>query len=325
MLFKPSGKLSVIREDVFENEMKNVEQTLEKYATKGYFTSFDDARMYYEYFLAENPKASIVFVHGYTEFCKKYYELIWYFLNMGYNVFIYDQRGHGFSHRDVEDFQVIHVNRFEDYVDDLNCFVEKVVLPAQRAVPLYLYAHSMGGAVAAFYLAKTKDKIQKTVLSAPLIYPVCMSVPRRMLRFLIKNEAKKKGWETRLRFSKDFNPDARFERSGDLSEGRFKYNLKARIEEPRYQNSCSSNRWNYEALGILPKMLQRANVKNMHSEILLVSAEKDTVVEVKPQKKLAKRLKCKYWCVKDAKHCLYTQKDEALHTFLDKIFAFYGV
>ncbi|MBR3942032.1 MAG: alpha/beta hydrolase [Clostridia bacterium] len=325
MLFQPSGHFSVIREENFAHEMKNVEQILQNHVTTGYFTSFDDARLYYEYFLVENPKASIVFVHGYTEFCKKYYELVWYFMNMGYNVFIYDQRGHGFSHRDVEDFQVIHVNRFEDYADDLDCFVEKVVLTVQKDVPLYLYAHSMGGAVAAFYLAKVKNKIQKTVLSAPMIYPVCTSLPRQLLRFLIKKEAKKKGWKTRLRFSRDFNPDAQFERSGDLSEGRFRYNLQARIEEPRYQNSCSSNRWNYETLGVLPKMFRRANIKNMHSDILIVSAENDTVVEVKPQKKLAKRLKCRYLCVKDAKHCLYTQNDEALVAFLDKILAFYGV
>lgn len=325
MLFQPSGQFSVIRENVFENEMKSVEQKLEQFVHKGYFNSFDDAQIYYEYFLADKPNASVVFVHGYTEFCKKYYELVWYFLHMGYNVFLYDQRGHGFSHRDVEDFQVTHVNRFEDYSDDLECFVDKIVLSAQKDVPIYLYAHSMGGAVAAFYLAKTRNKIQKTVLSAPLIYPVCMSLPRRLLRFLIKNAAKKEGWDTRLRFSKDFNPDVLFENSGDLSEGRFMYNLKARIHEPKYQNSCSSNRWNYETLGVISKIFKKNIVENIHSDILIVSAEKDTIVEIKPQKKLANRLKCKYLCVKDAKHCLYTQKDDALQSFLDKIFAFYNV
>ena len=71
MLFQPSGKLNIIEEEAFETQILEVEKELEKYIQKGYFQSFDGASIYYEYFLAQNAKASIVIVHGYTEFTRK--------------------------------------------------------------------------------------------------------------------------------------------------------------------------------------------------------------------------------------------------------------
>ena len=159
MLYQPSGKLCLVNEEDYANEMQKICKKLDECANKGYFSSFDGAEIYYEYFLVDNPKANIVVVHGYTEFVKKYYEIGSYFMDMGYNVFLYDQRGHGFSHRDIEDFQVTHVDSYEDYARDLQCFMEKVVFPNSCGVPVNIYSHSMGGAVTSFYLSLTEDKI----------------------------------------------------------------------------------------------------------------------------------------------------------------------
>lgn len=325
MLFKPEGSFNIIAEENYEQEICRIEQMLESHVNRGYFKSFDDAEIFYEYFLVENPKASVVFVHGYTEFTKKYYELSYYFMNMGYNIFLYDQRGHGLSHRDVEDYQVIHVNSYNDYAKDLDQFIEKIVLPSAKAIPVYLYGHSMGGAVALLYLTQTSKKIERAILSAPLVYPVCMSLPCFLMRFLIKREAKTKGWTARLRYSSDFNPDAKFEKSNDSSEGRFIHNLKARIDEPRYRNSCSSNSWNYETLGIHKKLLNNKVLKNVRSEILVITAQQDTVVEIKPQNKLVKKLKCKQTYMPNSKHSLYTQKDSELYEYVKVLLDFYNV
>lgn len=323
MLYQPSGKLSLIDEENYENHMQNLVNELDTYCNKGFFESFDNAKIYYEYFLVENPKASIVMVHGYTEFLKKYYEIGSYFMNMGYNIFLYDQRGHGYSHRDVEDFQVTHVDKYEDYAYDLQCFMDKIVKPNSEGIPVNIYSHSMGGAVASLYLAQTGDKIEKTVLSAPLVYPVCIKIPGRVLRFLIKGDVKKNGWKARLKYSSDFKPNAKSENSGDESEARFFYNLNMRINEPRYQNSCSSNRWNYETLGIRYKLLNKKTTGKMNSKILLISAENDNSVKVKPQQKLAKLLGCEYVMIKGARHCLFTRKNENLETYIRKLVDFY--
>ena len=91
--------------------------------------SFDGIRLSYRNYLVKDAVGSIVIVHGFTEYCEKYTELVWYFMNAGYNVFTYDHRGHGFSDRQVEGYELAHVNRFEDYVSDLEHFVNNVVIP----------------------------------------------------------------------------------------------------------------------------------------------------------------------------------------------------
>ena len=66
-------------------------------------------------------------LHGYTESAEKYREMMWYFLQGGYSVFAMDLRGHGRSVREVEDTSITHVDRFSDYLRDLEEFMQKVV------------------------------------------------------------------------------------------------------------------------------------------------------------------------------------------------------
>ena len=79
----------------------------------------------------------MVILHGMSEFTCKHYELAYYLLQQGYNVFLYDQRGHGRSQRLTDRIDLIHVERFSDFVEDLDLFVNNIVLPAADK-PLYL-------------------------------------------------------------------------------------------------------------------------------------------------------------------------------------------
>ncbi len=323
MRYQSTYRFDVIQDALYESEMLKAEQELEKYANYDTVTSFDDAKLFCVYYLAENPRASVVFVHGFKEFTKKYCELALYFLQMGYNVFLYDQRGHGLSHRETEDKTVIHINRFEDYVEDLHCVIQTVVLPQSQKIPVYLYAHSMGGAVALLYLSAHNETVKKALLSAPMVYPVCMSLPQKVLRFLVKKNAGKDGWTAKSTEKAFFDPDQKYIYSSDLSECRFKRILNYRIAEPKYQYSTASHRWNYEALGVIEKLFDKKNLRQIHAEIFMVSAGQDTVVENKPQQKLAKQLKCKFKCLEHAKHSLYTQKDTDLQAYLEEVFTFF--
>ena len=69
-------------------------------------------------------KGTVIIVHGFTESAEKYREFAYYLLNFGYDVVLYDQRGHGLSSRDVEDMQLTHIDKFETYVSDLGAVVE---------------------------------------------------------------------------------------------------------------------------------------------------------------------------------------------------------
>ena len=105
-----------------------MESTVKPYLKKiehlGKFSSFDGNDIFYRYYLNENAKGNLVVVHGFTENSEKFLEMIYYFHLGGYNVFSYDQRGHGYSYREVEDTSISHINRFDEYVNDLECYRE---------------------------------------------------------------------------------------------------------------------------------------------------------------------------------------------------------
>ena len=324
MLFVPQADFEIFDEDTYFDKMSEVESVLGRCCNNGHFKSFDGNNIYYEYYIAENAKANIVLVHGYTEFSKKYHELCFYLLNSGFNVFLYDQRGHGLSCRTTENIYVNHVNKFDEYVCDLDCYIKTIVEPNQGGLPMYIYSHSMGGAVAALYLAGHTHNIEKAILSSPMIYPVCTPLPSKILRHMITGEAKKNGWETKFRFSSDFNPDITFEENkSDLSKSRFLYNIELRKNESMYQNSASSNRWNYEVLGVKDTIFKNCTPTTLKTKVYIISVADDKVVKEKPQKKLARKLKCKFDTIQNARHTMITAKKPELTEYLKMITDFY--
>lgn len=103
-------------------------------------------------------------LHGYTESGEKFREMTWYFLQSGFNVYAIDHRGHGKSARSVEETWLTHVDHFSDYVNDLEAFMDHVVLPRTKNLPLCLYAHSMGGAVGGMTLQRHPKRFARAVL-----------------------------------------------------------------------------------------------------------------------------------------------------------------
>ncbi len=71
--------------------------------------------------------------------------------------------------RSVSDISMVTVNSFDDYVSDLDMFIREIVMKREGRRPLYLYGHSMGGAIAALYLEKHPEVFTKAVLSSPMI------------------------------------------------------------------------------------------------------------------------------------------------------------
>ncbi len=141
--------------------------------------------LYYELYPQETQKGTIVISYGFTESCLKYHELIYYFYLQGYQVAIMDHRGHGKSMREVEDHTIVHIGLFSRYVKDLHRFVKTVVKPMAKDLPLYLYAHSMGGCIGAFYLEQYPEDFAKAVLNAPMLGVNLGGVPSWAARVLV--------------------------------------------------------------------------------------------------------------------------------------------
>lgn len=323
MRFSPEYTLNIIKEKDFPSRIKQIENELASCCNSGYFNSFDGKQLYYEYFLAENSRASIIIVHGLSEFTKKFYELAWYFLNQGYNVFLYDQRGHGLSCRQTDRVDLIHVDSFDDYEKDLNEFIEQIVVKTVSK-PLYVFSHSMGGAVCALYLSKHFDRVEKAVMSAPLIEPTAGNIPLPVAKILTKLEVLRTGSMTKFKICKEFNPDYSHKVSSDASYNRFEHNMQMRIANKNYQSTPMTAGWVYNSLTIKSKLLSRKVVKRINTPVLMLCAEKDTVVKRPAQLKFAKKCNtCQLETIEDAKHSMFSGKYDTVVEYVNKILDFY--
>ena len=92
--------------------------------------------------VAQQPRAALLIVHGLAEYAARYRDLAETLAGRGISCFAYDQRGHG-----TRPGTRTHVDRFEDFVDDLNLEAESL---ARRSpgLTLFVWGHSMGSIVA---------------------------------------------------------------------------------------------------------------------------------------------------------------------------------
>lgn len=104
---------------------------------------------------------------GYTEFIEKYYEVVSRLRTRGFSVVVFDWRGQGLSSRLLPNRFKGHVDDYADFVSDALLLYEQVVSDLPR--PHHLLGHSMGGHLALRFLQDYPGRIERAVLSAPML------------------------------------------------------------------------------------------------------------------------------------------------------------
>ena len=113
--------MDIIRSVRYAETMKNeVLPYLASRKEDGTFERRKGEPIYYEHFTADQPHASVVLVHGFTEGIDKFRETVFYFLTAGYHVWLIQQREHGKSFRSTKDHNLIYIRDFQDLVEDLH-------------------------------------------------------------------------------------------------------------------------------------------------------------------------------------------------------------
>jgi alpha-beta hydrolase superfamily lysophospholipase len=110
------------------------------------------------------PRAVVALVHGYAEHSGRYASLAADLVAEGHAVLGYDHRGFGRS-----EGRRAFVARFDDLLDDLDRFLD-AVRQAYPDAPLFLFGHSMGGAVTALYALERQPercRVGGVILSSP--------------------------------------------------------------------------------------------------------------------------------------------------------------
>lgn len=109
----------------------------------------------------------MVLLTGRAECMEKYDEVTGRLLDFGFLVVRKDWRGQGGSGRMLSDGQKGHVTDFSLYLNDLNGFLDEIVMPLSDG-PLHGMGHSMGGHVLARYLVQNPKRFASAVLVSPM-------------------------------------------------------------------------------------------------------------------------------------------------------------
>lgn len=303
------------------NDMQNVALPyITERRTDEHIPSFDSNPIHIASFKADEPHGTVVVVHGYTESIEKYHEVIYYLLVSGYNVIIYEQRGHGTSYRAVDDKTLTHIESFDEYVLDL----ETVVKHAKEGseLPMYLLAHSMGGAVAALYLEKHPNDFAKAVLLSPMIAPSTNGVPAGITKLIARTAILFGKGKKRVFVMQPYPGKEHFEDSCASSQARFDYYEAIKSTHEDFQNYSASYKWMLESVKVTRKILKKGEVEKITIPVLMAQATDDTTVLLVPQNEFAKRLpNCKVIYAR-CKHETFRAHDEVWNKLLDDILGF---
>ncbi len=124
----------------------------------GYLSAKDGLSLYYRERLPEGARAHVVLVHGVSEHYGRYRWVEDTLAAQGIGLSMIDLRGHGQS-----EGARIHVNHFEEYLDDLDVLFEHVEAHAKGRI--FLVGHSLGGLISVRYTQTRRPRIRGLITS----------------------------------------------------------------------------------------------------------------------------------------------------------------
>ncbi|OAE48361.1 alpha/beta fold hydrolase [Agrobacterium tumefaciens] len=284
-----------------------------------------------------DSSAGIVISIGYGESFIKYREVIYDLWHAGFQIYILDHRGQGFSDRlvfpdkaqqsDPSAVKRVHdlgyVEHFEDYVADLKTFVDRAAKPRNRR--LFLLGHSMGGAIGSLYLQTYSSDFSGAVFTAPMHQPDLSPVPNMACWLFRLGGPKNYVWgRGPFALSNDFDPF----RSSTSSRVRYEMIKRGEaIRHPEIQLGGPSFNWVYESCLAANRSVRNAG--KITTNVLLIQAGEDRVVKAAAQRTFCRlmnanrRDSCRLKRLDGAKHELLIERDEFRKIVLDETINFF--
>lgn len=266
----------------------------------------------------EHTKA-IVVVNGRSEAIVKYQEVFFDLFYQGYDIYSYDHRGQGHSERLVIGSDIGHVVDFDDYVDDLETFVNEIVIRKTHQKRMIL-ANSMGGAIALLYAARKPTAIDSLALSAPMLginmSPFMKKIAKPLCYFL-----------SRFQHPAGFAPnqlpykEKPFENNPlTQSELRFQWINTLYEEDERLKLGGPSAQWIWQSMAACERVMELA--KKIEMPILLLQAARDQVVSNNKMfdffhERQTEKLPIQFEILENAFHELLFEKDDIRNKTLD--------
>ena len=280
-----------------------------------YYLTREDIRLRVMYATASttDPRGSIIFSPGRTEFIEKYLETATDFVERGFNVLILDPRGQGLSQRLLEDKQKSWVRDFQDYADDL-AFVANEFGPLLPK-PHIVMGHSMGGTIALQSVISGVLAPSAVICSAPMLGLYDLDTP--ILKLAIRGLSALGLHKNNLPFQKGRNGLPVPFNINKLTSDRDRYRHWAAYFQtsPRLRLGPPTYGWITAALKGMSYV--NRNAAELNIPCLIVAAGADPIVDPASNEDFAAKAGASFKVVPGAMHELFLERD----VYRDQFFA----
>lgn len=263
-------------------------------------------------------RGTVLFLTGRSEFIEKYSEAIDRIIQNGFDLFSFDWRGQGLSGRMLDDPGMGYVDRYDQYISDLDRVLQRIVMHQQRG-PLYLLAHSMGAHIALRYLASNnRTPIAKAVFTSPMIDIVTSPAPPWIVRWLCRMMAEAGFKNRKLIGSGRFNPyKMPFCRNRLTSDPkRFDRVQQVVAQNPNLAVGGITYGWMVATFDSIDYLQHSANVGRLEIPLLVMMAGNDQVVlNSATQRLVGKMANCRTDVIPGARHEILQEQNHLQDLF----------
>ena len=268
---------------------------------------------------------TVVISHGFTEFARKYSELIWYFLLEGYSVCVLEHRGHGLSARDIADPSLVWIDDWRRYVADMAKFSQTVAKPYADGQPLFIFGHSMGGGIAAALLEQYPSLFDRAVLSCPMIAPATGAIPNWLAGISSRIMCALGLSRSRVPGYAEFTPEIDVDDYPRTSEHRIRWFHQQRCEDVRYHTFAPTFAWVREALKLSRWVQKPSMCDRIETPMLLFQAQYDEWVLNSAENRFAQQVRDSGASIDvahmdDSPHEILSTRNEIMGPFLLRMF-----
>lgn len=272
-----------------------------------------------------NARGTVVILGGRADFIERYFETARDLMARGYCVASVDFRGQGGSQRLAKRRLRGHVNRFEEYDEDIRAFMTQVVLP-DCPPPYYVLAHSTGGNII-LRVIRTRNWFKKCVLVSPLIDLNYGGWPLSVTKLLTSL-----AMALRLHWAflpgRRHTPFGRNDFAGNpLTGDQRRWNRDSAVLEiaPSLGTGGPTFGWLSAALRSIATLRGMKFAKGLRCPVLIVAAGLDSIVDNEATRRFTERVAgVSLIIIREALHEILLERDEIRGQFFAAFDAFVG-
>lgn len=244
------------------------------FSIKGYF---DKEIKGNKWVIDDNPRKTILIIHGMGEYSFRYNDFAEFLNSQGYDVFALDHIGHGLNLNGPQELLIWDLDTFYCCVENAHILLTKLEREGREVI---VYAHSMGSFMGQSLIERHSGCVKKIVLSGSsgpqLAYGIGNFIAKTVA-ILSFNGRKRSKFLNKIAFS-SYNAKIKKPRTSYDWLSFNEENVDKYIADPLCGGIPSRNFF-ASFMGGLKNIFKRKNINRIssHTEILIIAGEDDPV------------------------------------------------